>query len=48
MRIYDHTVSQVSERGTLDVSTEGWGSGTYIVSITSGGRSMSSRVVVTK
>ncbi len=44
--IYDKTVSDISGRGTIDISTKGWTSGTYIVNITSGGRTASTRAVV--
>jgi hypothetical protein len=47
-KMYGRDASDVSERGRLDVSTERWTSMTYIMSLTSGGRSPSSRVVVTE
>lgn len=46
--IYDKTVSDISGHGTIDVSTKGWTSGTYIVNITSAGHTASTRAVVTE
>ncbi len=46
--IYMTSVAASSGAGTLSVGTEGWGSGSYMVSIAANGRIASTRVVVTE
>ncbi len=46
--IYMTSVPASSGTGTLSVGTEGWGSGSYMVSIAANGRIASTRVVVTE
>jgi hypothetical protein len=44
--VYERTASVPEGRSILNVSTEGWSSGSYVINVAIGGTSQSKRIVV--